>query len=47
MGVGFGMGFPVGFGLILSYFGFDFFDFVFRLSDVEMSCSGGPVIVGW
>ena len=41
------MGFLVGFGLILSCFLFDFADFVFRLSNVEMGCGGRPVIVGW
>ena len=35
------------FVLILSYFLFDFVDFVFRLSNVEMGCGGRPVIVGW
>ena len=45
------MGFPMGFELILScfvlilcYFWFDFVDFVFGLSNVEMG--GRPVIVG-
>ena len=33
--------------LILSYFWFDFVDFVFGLSNVEMGCGGRPVIVGW
>ena len=32
--------------LILSYFWFDFVDFVFGLSNVEMGCGGRPVI-GW
>ena len=48
------MGFPIGFELILScfvlilsYFLFDFVDFVFGLSNVEMGCGGKPVIVGW
>ena len=49
------MGFPMGFELILkscfvlilSYFWFDFVDFVFGLSNVEMGCGGRPVIVGW
>ena len=47
------MGFPMGFELILSclvlilsYFWFDFVDFVFGLSNVEMGCGGRPVI-GW
>ena len=35
------------FVLILSYFWFDFVDFVFGLSNVEMGCGGRPVIVGW
>ena len=45
------MGFPMGFELILicfvlilSYFWFDFFDFVFGLSNVEMGYGGRPVI---
>ena len=33
--------------LILSYFWFDFVDFVFGLSNVEMGCGGRLVIVGW
>ena len=33
--------------LILSYFWFDFVDFVFGLSNVEMGCGGRSVIVGW
>ena len=44
------MGFPIGFEfilscfvLILSYFLFDFVDFVFGLSNVEMGCGGRPV----
>ena len=37
----------MGFELILSYFWFDFVDFVFELSNVEMDCGGRPVIVGW
>ena len=48
------MGFPMGFELILScfvlilsYFLFDFVDFVFGLSNVEMSCGDRPVIIGW
>ena len=54
------MGFPMGFELILScfvlilsYFWFDFVDFVFGLSNVEMGfvdfvdCGGRPVIIGW
>lgn len=41
------MGFPVEIGLILSFFWLDFVDFVFELPNVEMSCGGGPVIVGW
>ena len=48
------MGFPMGFELILScfvlifsYFWFDFVDFVFGLSNVEMGCGGRPVIVRW
>ena len=48
------MGFPIGFEfflscfvLILSYFLFDFVDFVFELSNVEMGCGGRPMIVGW
>ena len=48
------MGFPMGFELILScfvlilsYLWFDFVDFVFGLSNVEMGCGGRPVIVGW
>ena len=48
------MGFPMGFELIfklfcvdLSYFWFDFVDFVFGLSNVEMGCGGKLVIVGW
>ena len=48
------MGFPMGFELILScfvlilsYFLFDFVDFVFELSIVEMGCGGRLVIVGW
>ena len=41
------MGFPMGFELILSYFWFDFVDFVFELSNVEMGCGGRPMIVGW
>ena len=48
------MGFPMGFELILScfvlilsYFLFDFVDFVFGLSNIEMGCGGRPVIVGW
>ena len=48
------MGFPMGFELILScfvlilsYFLFYFVDFVFGLSNVEMSCGGRPMIVGW
>ena len=48
------MGFPMGFELILScfvlilsYFRFDFVDFVFGLSNIEMGYSGRPVIVGW
>ena len=51
------MGFPMGFELILScfvlilsYFWFGFVDFVFGLSNVEMSfvdCGGRAVIVGW
>ena len=52
--VGFGIGFPTGFELILScfvlilsYFLFDFVDFVFGLSNVEMGCGGRLVIVGW
>ena len=52
--VGFGMGFSMGFELILScfvlilsYFWFDFVDFVFGLSNVEMGCGGRPMIVGW
>ena len=35
------------FVLILSYFLFDFVDFVFGLSNVEMGCGGRLVIVGW
>ena len=35
------------FVFILSYFWFDFVDFVFGLSNVEMGCGGRPVIVGW
>ena len=45
------MGFPMVFELILScfvlilsYFWFDFVDFVFGLSNVEMDCGGRPVI---
>ena len=48
------MGFPMGFELILSFFvlilsylWFDFVDYVFGLSDVEMGYGGRPVIVGW
>ena len=48
------MGFPMGFELILScfvlilsYFWFDFVDFVFGLSNVEMGYGGRSVIVGW
>ena len=48
------MGFPMGFELILScfvlilsYFWFDFFDFVFGLSNVEMGYGGRLVILGW
>ena len=48
------MGFPMGFELILScfvlilsYFLFEFVDFVFGLSNVEMGCGGRPMIVGW
>ena len=48
------MGFPMGFELILScfvlilsYFWFDFDDFVFASSNVEMGCGGRPAIVGW
>ena len=48
------MGFPMGFELILScfvlilsYFWFDFVDFVFGLSIFEMGCGGRLVIVGW
>ena len=48
------MSFPMGFELILScfvlilsYFWFDFVDFVFGLSNVEKGCGGRPVIVGW
>ena len=33
--------------LIFSCFWFDFVDFVFGLSNVEMGCGGRPVIVGW
>ena len=33
--------------LILNYFWFDFVDFVFGLSNVEMGCGGRLVIVGW
>ena len=33
--------------LILSYFWFDFVDFVFGLSNVEMGYGGRSVIVGW
>ena len=35
------------FVFILSYFWFDFVDFVFGLSNVEMGCGGRLVIVGW
>ena len=48
------MGFPMAFELILScfmlilsYFWFDFVDFVFGFSNVEMGCGGRPVIVRW
>ena len=41
------MDFGFDFELILSYFLFDFVDFVFGLSNVEMGCGGRPVIVGW
>ena len=48
------MGFPMGFELILSffvlilsYFSFDFVDFVFGLSNIEMGYDGRAVIVGW
>ena len=48
------MGFPMGFELILScfvlilsYFWFDFVDFMFGLSNVEMGCGGRSVIVRW
>ena len=54
------MGFPMGFELILScfvlilsYFLFDFVDFVFGLSNVKMGfvdfvdSVGRPVIIGW
>ena len=44
------MGFPMGFELILSCFvlilSYFWFDFVFGLSNVEMDCSGRPMIVG-
>ena len=45
--MGFSMGFELilsCFGLILSYF---WFDFVFGLSNVEMDCGGRPMIFGW
>ena len=48
--MGFSMGFELilsCFVLILSYFLFDFVDFVFGLSNVEMGCGGRLVIVGW
>ena len=48
------MGFPMGFELILScfvlilsYFWFDFVDFMFGLSNVETGCGGRSVIVRW
>ena len=48
------MGFPMGFELILSFFvltlsylWFDFVDYVFGLSNVEMGYGGRPVMVGW
>ena len=41
------MDFGFDFELILSYFWFDFVDFVFGLSNVEMGCGGRLVIVGW
>ena len=41
------MGFSMRFEMILSYFWFDFVDFVFGLSNVEMGCGGRPVIVRW
>ena len=35
------------FVLILNYFWFNFVDFVFGLSNVEMGCGGRPVVVEW
>ena len=45
--LGLGGVFEWGLSWFLSYFWFDFVDFVIRLSNVEMGCGGRLVIVGW